>query len=151
MESEIKHLWARNNTDTIHFHWANFFICNLEQPLSISYNILARNAVACQHRKLDANVNHEDNDVGLFEITSKSDFEALLLFRNWWKRNAPGEDRTHDLQIALLWLIMRLTRYLLRYRGHDRRAVAYYNLQRLTLNQTNDLANLQKFPLQFAC
>ena len=35
------------------------------------------------------------------------------------KRSAPGEDRTHDLQIAQhieLW-IMRLTRCLLRYRG----------------------------------
>ena len=35
------------------------------------------------------------------------------------KRNAPGEDRTHDLQISDLLLIMRLTRCLLRYRGRD--------------------------------
>ena len=33
------------------------------------------------------------------------------------KKSAPGEDRTHDLQIALRIVIMRLTRYLLRYRG----------------------------------
>ena len=42
------------------------------------------------------------------------------------KVSAPGEDRTHDLQMALSCVIMRLTRYLLRYRGgvfsqhHDR-------------------------------
>ena len=33
------------------------------------------------------------------------------------KLSAPGEDRTHDLQMALSFVIMRLTRYLLRYRG----------------------------------
>ena len=33
------------------------------------------------------------------------------------KLSAPGEDRTHDLQMALVFVIMRLTRYLLRYRG----------------------------------
>ena len=33
------------------------------------------------------------------------------------KKRAPGEDRTHDLQIALAFVIMRLTRCLLRYRG----------------------------------
>ena len=33
------------------------------------------------------------------------------------KNHAPGEDRTHDLQIALVFVIMKLTRYLLRYRG----------------------------------
>ena len=33
------------------------------------------------------------------------------------KVSAPGEDRTHDLQMALSCVIMRLTRYLLRYRG----------------------------------
>ena len=37
----------------------------------------------------------------------------------WWHAeniSAPGEDRTHDLQMARV-VIMRLTRYLLRYRG----------------------------------
>ena len=38
--------------------------------------------------------------------------------KNPQKYRAPGEDRTHDLQIALLDMIMRLTRCLLRYRGH---------------------------------
>ena len=33
------------------------------------------------------------------------------------KNSAPSEDRTHDLQIALSFVIMRLTRYLLRYQG----------------------------------
>ena len=33
------------------------------------------------------------------------------------KLSAPGEDRTHDLQMARAYVIMRLTRYLLRYRG----------------------------------
>ena len=32
---------------------------------------------------------------------------------------APGEDRTHDLQMARICVIMRLTRYLLRYRGTE--------------------------------
>ena len=34
-----------------------------------------------------------------------------------FKKSAPGEDRTHGLQIARVCVIMRLTRYLLRYRG----------------------------------
>ena len=33
------------------------------------------------------------------------------------QNSARSEDRTHDLQIALIILIMRLTRYLLRYPG----------------------------------
>ena len=33
------------------------------------------------------------------------------------KNSAPSEDRTHDLQITLSFVIMRLTRYLLRYQG----------------------------------
>ena len=33
------------------------------------------------------------------------------------KNSALSEDRTHDLQIALSFVIMRLTRYLLRYQG----------------------------------
>ncbi len=46
----------------------------------------------------------------------------IICFRKWKvkKMCAPGEDRTHDLQISRIvfsW-IMRLTRCLLRYRGH---------------------------------
>ena len=46
-----------------------------------------------------------------------------LIFRGK-KLRAPSEDRTHDLQIARvsMYLTMRLTRYLLRYRGHGNSA-----------------------------
>ena len=40
--------------------------------------------------------------------------------KTWGKMHAPGEDRTHDLQISLWsYWIMRLTRCLLRYRGRQ--------------------------------
>ena len=39
-----------------------------------------------------------------------------VLWRHTENISAPGEDRTHDLQMARV-VIMRLTRYLLRYRG----------------------------------
>ena len=42
---------------------------------------------------------------------------AAIYVRFAAKLSAPGEDRTHDLQMALSFVIMRLTRYLLRYRG----------------------------------
>ena len=40
------------------------------------------------------------------------------------QNHAPGEDRTHDLQITLAFVIMRLTRCLLRYRGRRRSSIA---------------------------
>ena len=43
-----------------------------------------------------------------------------IVDQNTVKLSAPGEDRTHDLQMALSFVIMRLTRYLLRYRGTKR-------------------------------
>ena len=49
-------------------------------------------------------------NVGTFAISHVSVPQAT-------KVSAPGEDRTHDLQMALSCVIMRLTRYLLRYRG----------------------------------
>ena len=53
-------------------------------------------------------------------LTSVGPLETLLSFEFWrsvLKSRAPSEDRTHDLQIALITVIMRLTRYLLRYPG----------------------------------
>ena len=50
----------------------------------------------------------------LMFLASKVVYEAI--WKNC-KRSAPGEDRTHGLQIARVCVIMRLTRYLLRYRG----------------------------------
>ena len=48
------------------------------------------------------------------------------LFLHKQKAHAPGEDRTHDLQIALVFVIMRLTRCLLRYRGRLICIIVYY-------------------------
>ena len=53
------------------------------------------------------------NQIFMF-LASKVVYQAI--WKNC-KRSAPGEDRTHGLQIARVCVIMRLTRYLLRYRG----------------------------------
>ena len=52
--------------------------------------------------------------VVLYNIQVNKTIAAFHIHRE--KKSAPSEDRTHDLQIALR-LIMRLTRYVLRYRG----------------------------------
>ena len=46
--------------------------------------------------------------------SSRTSSEILDDHSNLRKHSAPGEDRTHDLQMARA-VIMRLTRYLLRY------------------------------------
>ena len=52
------------------------------------------------------------------------------------KHSAPGEDRTHDLQMArVISVIMRLTRYLLRYRGSRSFVVKLSSLYSLLLKK----------------
>ena len=50
-------------------------------------------------------------------MSQRQDLFFLSIWLTAGKTSAPGEDRTHDLQMARLNVIMRLTRYLLRYRG----------------------------------
>ena len=68
-------------------------------------------------KKNKRHVCKEKNKKHSFIIKIKDKCEHFNNKNIYLKNRAPGEDRTHDLQIALVFVIMRLTRCLLRYRG----------------------------------
>ena len=68
-----------------------------------------------------------------WNIWNLSRFKTSLNYGISCKTCALSEDRTHDLQIALIHLIMRLTRYLLRYQGTENR----WNILNLSRFQTS--------------
>ena len=68
-------------------------------------------------------------------------YSIVLTLGSLKKISAPSEDRTHDLQIALSFVIMRLTRYLLRYQGTH----AHVGWEDLRMNCPRYLHNMDTF------
>ena len=75
------------------------------------------NSVVFQQTENSIIVRKSGLEIRQWSMALRNPKMGRITWLNNHKNCAPSEDRTHDLQIALIQRIMRLTRYLLRYRG----------------------------------